>query len=134
MAGQHHGTHDGDQHQNRSDFKRQQKIVKQKPADGPRRARQGAGGYSLTAGALNQHPADQHAAHQHSGNAKQQRHPAALGALFFSGIQQHDDEDKQHHDGAGVHDHLHRGHELRAQQQVFDRQRRPSPPPAKARC
>ena len=51
------------------------------------------------------------------------RHPASLGALFFSGIQKHDDEDKQHHDGAGVHDHLHRRHEFRTQQQIFDRQR-----------
>ena len=30
----------------------------------------------------------QHAAHQHSGNAKHHRNPAALGALFFAGIQQ----------------------------------------------
>ena len=54
---------------------------------------------------------------------RQHRHAAALGALFFAGIQQHDDEDEQHHDRAGVHDHLHRRHKLRAQQQVFDRQR-----------
>ena len=38
MAGQDHGTHDGDQYQNRGHFKGQQKIVEQEPANHLRRA------------------------------------------------------------------------------------------------
>ena len=39
---------------------------------------------------------------------------AAFGAVFFAGIQKHDGDHEQHHDGAGIDNHLHRGHELRA--------------------
>ena len=38
-------------------------------------------------------------------------------------VQQHDDEDEQHHDGARIDDHLRGGDELGAQQQVQHRQR-----------
>src|SRR5580693_7836547 len=31
---------------------------------------------------------------------------AAMGSLFFAGVQQHDDESKENHDRAGVHDDL----------------------------
>ena len=55
--------------------------------------------------------------------ADQQAARLPLRALFFAGVQQHDDEDEQHHDGAGVHDDLHGGDELRAQQQVQYRER-----------
>ena len=49
-----------------------------------------------------------------------------LPLVFFlrTGIQQHDCKDKQHHDGAGIDDHLHGGDELCPQQQIFSRQRR----------
>ena len=81
-----------------------------------------------------QYPRNQQAASNIPGNAEQQGDAAAPGALFFSGIQQHDDEDEQHHDRARVNDDLHRGHKLRAQQQIFPRERPPSPPPATTRC
>ncbi len=42
---------------------------------------------------------------------------------FRPRVQQHDDEDKQHHDGAGVDDHLRRGDEFAAEQQVQHRER-----------
>ena len=87
------------------------------------RSRKRSGLYRPRAGVRQKNPADEHAADQHSGNAKQQRHPAAFGVFLLAGIQQHDDEDEQHHDGAGVNDHLHGGDELRAQQQIFHRQR-----------
>ena len=41
-----------------------------------------------------------------------------LVGLFFSGVEQHDDKDEKHHDGAGVDDHLHDGDELSAEQHV----------------
>ena len=59
----------------------------------------------------------------HAGHAEEQRRPAAARSFFRSGVQQHDDKDKQHHDGAGINDHLNRGDKLRAQQQVDQRQR-----------
>ncbi len=48
---------------------------------------------------------------------------AAEGALFAAGVEQHDDEDEQHHDRAGVDDDLGDGEKLRAEQQVEDGQR-----------
>ena len=42
---------------------------------------------------------------------------------FRARVQQHDDEDKQHHDGAGVNDHLGRGDEFSAQLQVQNGER-----------
>ena len=47
------------------------------------------------------------------------RDAAALGLFFDSGVEKHDDEDEQHHDGPGIDDDLHGGDELSAQQQVF---------------
>ena len=44
-------------------------------------------------------------------------------AGFRAGVQQHDDEDEQHHDRAGINDHLRGRDELRAQQQIQHRQR-----------
>src|SRR5260370_16203441 len=41
-----------------------------------------------------------------------------IGALFDASIEQHDDEDEQHHDGAAVYDDLHGGHTFRAHQQI----------------
>ena len=45
---------------------------------------------------------------------------AAEGALFAAGIEQHDHEGEEHHDGAGVDDDLSDGEELRAEEQVED--------------
>ena len=57
-------------------------------------------------------------------NAQDHRHPAALAqALFCAGIQQHDDEDEQHHDRPRIDDDLYGGDELRSQQQIKQRQR-----------
>ena len=60
----------------------------------------------------------------------QQRHAEQSGdherrplLRLRAGVQQHDDEDEQHHDGARVDDHLRRRDELRAQQQVQHRER-----------
>ena len=43
--------------------------------------------------------------------------------LFFAGVEQHDDEDEQDHDGAGVDDDLGGGEELGAERPVEDRER-----------
>ena len=56
------------------------------------------------------------------------------GAFFAAGIQQHDHEGEEHHDGAGVDDDLRGGEELRAQQQIEHRQRASSPRSARGRC
>ena len=48
---------------------------------------------------------------------------AAEGALFAAGVEQHDDEGEEDHDGAGVDDDLRDGEELRAEKQVEDGER-----------
>ena len=59
----------------------------------------------------------------YSGNAYDVGGAAAVGAFFLSGIEQHDDEGKQNHDGAGIDDDLGGRQELRAQQEVEHGQR-----------
>ena len=49
-------------------------------------------------------------------------------------VEQHDDEQKQHHDGAGVDDDLHRGHERGPEQDVESRQRTERHDQQHARC
>src|SRR5262249_6897918 len=62
-------------------------------------------------------------AHQ-SEEGHQQRKTEILGARSYgfgvlrSGVEQHDDEDEEHHDGARVDDHLRGRDELTAQQQI----------------
>src|SRR5262245_48922176 len=65
-----------------------------------------------------------HGGSKESGQSQGKRKAAELGefgkvgALFFAGVQKHDDEDEKHHDRAAIDDDLHRGHELCAHQQV----------------
>ena len=66
--------------------------------------------------AAQQPPADKHGHAQHARNSDQGCNVAALRFLFLARVQQHDDEDKQHHDCSGVDDDLHRSNELRAEQ------------------
>ena len=47
---------------------------------------------------------------------------AGAGWLWSRHVEQHDDEEHQHHDGAGVDRDLHDGEEIRAQQEIHDRQ------------
>ena len=42
----------------------------------------------------------------YSGDAYDVGGVAAVGALFFSGVEQHDDEGEENHDGAGIDDDL----------------------------
>jgi len=58
-----------------------------------------------------------------AGKADEVRGLTAAGALLFAGIQQHDDEGEQHHDGARVDDDLRGGEELGSEQQIEDGQR-----------
>ena len=53
--------------------------------------------------------------------------------MLLSGVQQHDDEDEQHHDGAGVDDELRGGDEFAAELQIEQRRARPSRRPATVR-
>src|SRR5580693_7983021 len=46
------------------------------------------------------------------------RELAEVSAFFDACIEQHDYEDEQHHDRAGVDDNLHRSDKLRAEQQI----------------
>ena len=55
---------------------------------------------------------------QDAGNANQIGSTTPVCAFFLASIQQHDDENKKHHDGAGVDDDLRESKKLRAEQQV----------------
>src|SRR5580700_9085881 len=117
---QHHRAQNSDQDQHRNHFEGQQIL-------GEERAPYVERGAVLE-------PAEAHVArswkhvlrevrHQPE-ERKQQRNPQHLRqqraafAYLRAGIQQHDHEDEQDHDGAGVYYHLRGRQELRAQQQV----------------
>src|SRR5215470_6362511 len=123
---EHHRAHDGDQNQHRGDLKRQQKILEQQMRDGLGVAEvRGADADFAEFVTLAHHDPAHHAGqHQDSGNAHQQGDAAAPRPLFHPGVQQHDDEHEQHHDGPGVNDHLDSRDKLGAQKQVDQRQRR----------
>ena len=53
-----------------------------------------------------------------SRHAEQDRHPAALSLFLDAGIEQHDDENEQHHHRSRVDDDLNGGNELGAEQQI----------------
>ena len=57
------------------------------------------------------------------GEAEKLRSAGLPRQLFGSGVQEHDDEDKEHHDGAGVDDQLSGGDELSAEEDVENRER-----------
>ena len=97
--------------------------MKEQPPNHFRRAGKRTDRHVSRAGAFEQNPRNQHTANQHAGNSKQHRHPAAFAAVFYAGVQKHDHEDEQHHDRSGIDNHLHRRHKLRAQQQIFHRER-----------
>jgi len=95
--------------------------MKEQPPDGLRRPGKRPRLNRAGARVFQQDPGDQGATNQHAGNPKQKGHPAAAGALLFSGIQKHDDEDEENHHRSRVDDHLDGGHEFRSQQQIFRR-------------
>ena len=66
-----------------------------------------------------QDPSHQGASDQHAWHTQQNRHATAFGPFLFPRVQQHDGEDEQHHNRAGIDDQLDRGDELSAQQQIF---------------
>src|SRR5258708_5821232 len=72
---------------------------------------------------VDQRPADGPGHDNHSGHTNEQGDAAAATSFFFSGVEKHDHKDEEHHDRAGVNNHLDGGHKLRAQQQVDQRQR-----------
>jgi len=45
-------------------------------------------------------------ANRHSRNSEKRCHSAALAALFFAGVEQHDGNQEQNHDRSGIDDHL----------------------------
>src|SRR5208337_2259241 len=117
---QDHRADDGHQEQDRSDLKGQQVIGKQ-----------AAGNGFGVAQARYDFPARRQAGlavgvnHDQGGEAGQDRGQKLLadmgnyrGLLGLPQIQEHDDEQEQHHDGPGVNDHLDGGDELGMGQQV----------------
>ena len=67
---------------------------------------------------MDKSPRDGDRSDDQAGHAEDQRDLAAARVLFFAGIQQHDDEDEEHHDGAGIDDDLDGREKFRAEEKV----------------
>src|SRR5215472_6812498 len=117
---QDHRAHDGDQDQHRGDFKGQEEIAEEQVGDVVGGAE--VGGVNDDASQLmvaaDHDPAHKRGQRNHSGNAQHQGHAAAATAFFRARVQQHDDENEQHHDGSGIDDDLDGGDKFGSQQQV----------------
>ncbi len=78
-----------------------------------------ANGDLVESGGAAHHPNADDQSEDQRRNAEHGRHAAAVSCpLLNSGVEQHDDEDEQHHDRTGINDDLHGGDKLRPQQQV----------------
>src|SRR5271156_4309071 len=119
LAGQGYGAQDGYEDKNRRHLEGEEQIAEEHFAEvgggdhvvaQPRLCQVSAGGKKDEG-----QDADQDG---DSRNADEVGGAAALGKLFFAGIEQHDDEGEEDHDGAGINDDLSGGQKLRAQQQV----------------
>src|SRR5215470_18372176 len=116
---QYERTDDGDQNQERSQFERVDEGGKEKGRD--------LSGGRETAGRIriaNRGTVPGHGGREQPGEGKSKRQAAELGqlrevgALFLAGVQEHDDENEQHHDRAAVNDDLNSRHEFGAHEQV----------------
>src|ERR1700678_113767 len=129
---QHNRAHDGDQDQHRSNLERQEVIAEEQPPDRLRIAEHVAAIHyrrptnpdAIEPGVVRDDAGSDPQSDDQRRYSERCSNPAGMRqSLFFAGIQQHDDEDEQHHDGTGVDDYLHRGDEFGAQEQINDRQR-----------
>src|SRR5216683_2297929 len=118
--GEDDGAQNGDENEERSELEGVDEILEEQIGK-----RLGGRGRAALRGVLRARDGGSQEAGQCDSerNAGEARELREIGALFDSGIEQHDDKDKQHHDGAAVDDDLHRGHEFRAHQQIESRQR-----------
>src|SRR6185312_9004561 len=121
---QDHRSHNGNKNQDGCDFKGQQEVAEQQPGNVVRSAKIGrADAHAAELLAVADHdPAHQAAERDHARNTQQECDLAAGRVFFRAGIQKHDDKDEQHHNGAGIDDHLNRSYKFSAQQQVDQRQ------------
>src|ERR1700688_4987640 len=113
------GAQDGDENQERSELEGVDEILEEQIGE-----RFGGRGRAILRGGLHcvlrardggSEKAGQCDGQRDTGPARELRE---IGALFDSGIQQHDYEDEQHHDGAAIDDDLHRRDEFRAHQKI----------------
>src|SRR5438874_13428197 len=113
--GQDERAHDGNENEKRREFERVNESSEEQTG---KVARGGEGPRGF--GIRNRSAMLGHGSCEQAGERKRQRQAAELrelgkvSPLFFAGVEKHDDEDKQHHDGAAVDDDLHGGDELRS--------------------
>src|SRR5215470_11703957 len=121
--GENQRAHDGDEDEKRSQFERVDEFFEKHGGNLP-----GCAGDDLLAGACNVGAGLGDSSCDGSGKRKGERKTGKfcnfrkVGALFFSGIQEHDDEDEENHDGAAVNDDLHSGDKFRAHQEIETRE------------
>src|SRR5271165_4478505 len=124
LTGQRNRAQDGNEDQDRGYFEGKQQIAEEHLAE------VGGGDHVVSQPGLGQVGArgkkderQQADEYGYSRNAHDVSRVAAMGALFLPGIEQHDDEGEQDHDGAGIDNYLGGGQKLRAQEKVQHGQR-----------
>src|SRR5271165_5382462 len=137
LSCEHDGAQNRNQDQYGHNFKRKYIVAsKQGAPDLAGRATRPAA--ELYIAKLGQEAAD-HKAHyrderQQQGQTGYLREPRFANGFLGAGVQKHNDEDKQHHDGTGINDDLRHGQKFRSQQQVQDRQRAHHPNQRQGAC
>jgi hypothetical protein len=125
LSREHDGSEDGDEDEDGGDFEGEQKFSEEDGADLGDVAGDvveiaadvgGAEGVALGEEDEAEQAEDSRCARE----ADEIGGTAAVGSLFFAGVEQHDDEDEEDHDGAGVHDDLGGGEELGPKRPVED--------------
>src|SRR5260370_28723191 len=128
LSREHDGSEDGDEDQDGSNFEGEQKLGEEEGTDLGDVAGDvveiaadvgGAEGIALG----EEDEAEQAEDGCGAGETNDVGGSAAGGSLLFAGIQQHDDEDKEDHNRAGVNDHLRGGEELGPERPVEDGER-----------
>src|SRR5882672_1118697 len=127
---EHHRADDRGEEEQAGDLERDQIGVEQRAGDGGDHAlllQRGHGAVrQLDRGrrrGLAQHPQlEQQGAREQRGDPDAYR-SLDVGRAGVAEVEQHDDEQEQHHDGAGVHEYLQGGDELGVEQDVHRRQR-----------
>src|SRR5205085_2315802 len=125
-ARQGHGADNRHQQENRSDLEREQVTREQRGANRVRQARVGSARRRQNARLLHRNQNESNFGNQYRSQSdcdRQQKLQPRTAVLLLLDVQQHDHEDDQHHDRAGVNDHLHGSDERRRQQYVKARQR-----------
>src|SRR5690348_4299726 len=127
LLGEHQRAQNRDKNQDRRQLKRQHELREELHRKLLRRSRHWTSYRASRSCALavfvDERVSHLHQKHNRQRNAREARQPAQIRAHFHSGVEQHNYEHEQHHNGAGINENLYGRDKRRAEQQVQDRQR-----------